>query len=78
MSSDYFISKDQLDGLGVEYTQEMEEDYGVVTYATFPEYPYQREVFLHDNNIVHISCAGRFRAWLVAFLAANQVDYEEA
>lgn len=79
MSTDFFISLDGLEGAGVlfeeRYCEYMEED---CTYASFPGYPYYRDVELDESESqVHISCSGQFRSWLRAFLEKESVEYEE-
>lgn len=51
------------------------------TFIRFYQYPYLREVEIHEENngekFIHISCGGPFRIWLKEFLESNKISYEE-
>lgn len=84
MSSDFFVSKSDLEDAGVILIQEtcpvMHEP---MTTATFPGWPHKRDVYVAlqpaSNQVeVQITCSGRFREWLKdSFLIPLKVAFEE-
>ena len=65
MSSDYSINKEDLIDAGVKFvtTGNMYQGTKEIL-ATFPDYPYSRDVEEDSEGNIMISCAGTFRNWL--------------
>lgn len=75
MSTDFNINLEQAKAAGVEIEYDDGSEFGPVIGAKFPDYPYWRDIGIHENEIL-LSCNGNFRSWLKNWLTENDIEFE--